>query len=67
MTDTEPILVDTPATGVRRITMNRPDKLNALTRELVDALHAALDDADADHECRAGHAPPRQDPRPQQE
>jgi enoyl-CoA hydratase len=47
------LLVDQPADGVTRITLNRPDKLNALTYELVSELHVALRDVDADHSCRA--------------
>ncbi|MEM9513270.1 MAG: enoyl-CoA hydratase-related protein [Actinomycetota bacterium] len=47
------VVADHPADGVTRLTLNRPDRLNALTRELVDQLHEALDAVDADHECRA--------------
>jgi enoyl-CoA hydratase len=47
------ILIDHPTPGVTRLTFNRPDRLNALTRELVDDMHAALDLVDADHSCRA--------------
>lgn len=46
------VLIDRPADGVTRLTLNRPDKLNALTADLVNDLHAALDAVDADHECR---------------
>lgn len=46
------ILVDThPA--YRRITLNRPDRLNALLPEMADAIMAALDEAQADESCRA--------------
>lgn len=48
-----PIRIDHPADGVTRITLHRPERLNALTLELVDAMHAALDAVDADHGCRA--------------
>lgn len=47
------ILIDHPADGVTRLTLNRPEQLNALTRELVDEMHVALDAVDADHSCRA--------------
>lgn len=47
------MLVDSPMAGVRRITLNRPDKLNAMTVGLVQGLHDALDEVAADHECRA--------------
>ena len=53
MTLTDTVLIDQPAEGVTRLTMNRPDKLNALTLDMVQALHTALDAVDADHDCRA--------------
>ena len=46
------ILVESFA-GYRRITLNRPERLNALTVEMATALHAALDEAEADKSCRA--------------
>src|SRR5438046_790073 len=46
------ILVESFA-GYRRITLNRPERLNALTVEMAAALAAALDDAVADKTCRA--------------
>ena len=49
----ELVQIDHPADGVTRLTLNRPDRLNTLTRELVDDMHAALDAVDADHGCRA--------------
>ena len=49
---TDNVLIDRPAEGVTRLTLNRPDRLNALTPALVDEMHAALDAADADHDCR---------------
>ena len=49
----ERVVVDHPAPGVTRLTLNRPDRLNALDRQLVDEMHAALDAVDADHGCRA--------------
>lgn len=38
--------------GIARLTMNRPEKLNALSPELLRDLNAALDDVEADHEVR---------------
>lgn len=46
------ILVEKRA-GYRQITLNRPDRLNALTAEMGAALLAALADAESDPECRA--------------
>jgi len=45
------ILVDTLPL-YRRITLNRPDRLNALLPEMADAMISALDDAQADESCR---------------
>jgi len=47
-----PILVETRP-GYRLITLNRPERLNALTVEMADALMAALDEAVAHPDCRA--------------
>lgn len=41
-----------PAPAVTQLTLNRPEKLNALTYDLVAELHAALDTVDRDHGCR---------------
>ena len=38
--------------GIRRLTLNRPDKRNALSAELIAALKAALREADADGSVR---------------
>jgi 2-(1,2-epoxy-1,2-dihydrophenyl)acetyl-CoA isomerase len=37
----------------RQITLNRPDRLNALQPEMADAILAALDEAQEDEACRA--------------
>ncbi|MCA8907985.1 MAG: enoyl-CoA hydratase/isomerase family protein [Rhodospirillaceae bacterium] len=39
--------------AVRRIALNRPDRLNAMSRALVDDVARAFDDANADPETRA--------------
>jgi enoyl-CoA hydratase len=42
MTEYENILVETAASGVATITLNRPEKLNAISQDLRDDLEAAL-------------------------
>ncbi|MFW6094071.1 MAG: enoyl-CoA hydratase-related protein [Pseudomonadota bacterium] len=46
------ILVDEPRPRVRRLTLNRPEKRNALSNELRGELFAALEAADCDPEVR---------------
>jgi 2-(1,2-epoxy-1,2-dihydrophenyl)acetyl-CoA isomerase len=48
----EPILVERQA-GYRVITLNRPQRLNAVTEAMHRALRAALSEAEADDDCRA--------------
>jgi enoyl-CoA hydratase len=50
---TDLVLVDEPAPHVRRLTLNRPGQLNAITAELCEALHAAIRAAAAERSCRA--------------
>ena len=38
--------------GITLLTLDRPDRLNAMSRELVHDLHEALDSVEADRECR---------------
>ena len=45
---TEILLIDTPRPGVRRLTMNRPEKRNALNNALRGAIIDALTQADTD-------------------
>jgi enoyl-CoA hydratase len=49
---TDPVLLDTPAPGVRRITLNRPDKRNALNHAVRGGVIDALREADGDPEIR---------------
>jgi enoyl-CoA hydratase len=49
----ELVLVDQPIPGVRVLTLNRPDQLNAMTAELCAAIHEELAAAAADRSCRA--------------
>jgi enoyl-CoA hydratase len=46
------VLASQPVPGVTVLTMNRPERLNAMSSELVTDLHAALDDVAADPACR---------------
>lgn len=46
------LLVDVPADGVCRLTLNRPDQLNAISRELMTRLIAELRRIDADESVR---------------
>ena len=52
MTDPVHILIDTPAPGVRRITLNRPEKRNAMNNALRTELFSALEAHDRDPEVR---------------
>jgi enoyl-CoA hydratase/carnithine racemase len=47
------LLADRPSPAVRVLTLNRPDRLNAMTAELCGALHAELQAIAADRSCRA--------------
>ena len=46
------IELDSPHPGVTRITMNRPERLNAMRTQLVQGLHEALDQIAVDPSCR---------------
>ena len=41
-----------PRSDIAVLTLNRPEKLNALSYELVEDLHAALDDIAGNNDCR---------------
>ena len=47
------VLVDEPAQHVKRLTLNRPDQLNAITADLNEALRAELGTIAAERGCRA--------------
>lgn len=53
MSTTLPLLRDEVLPGVVRLTLNRPDKLNALSTGMIALLDAALDDVAADPAVRA--------------
>lgn len=52
MTEANILLADEPVTGVRRLTLNRPEKRNALNNALRGAIFAALAEADRDDAVR---------------
>lgn len=45
--------ISEPSAGVRLLTLNRPDRLNALSAELMTELKAALDEIDLDNTVRS--------------
>ncbi|MFM9133109.1 MAG: enoyl-CoA hydratase/isomerase family protein, partial [Actinomycetota bacterium] len=49
MTDIE---ISRPRGGIVQLTMNRPDKLNAMTTAMVEELHASLRTVASDRTCR---------------
>jgi enoyl-CoA hydratase len=49
---TDAVLLDTPAPGVRRITINRPEKRNALNHAVRGGIVEALQEADGDADVR---------------
>jgi len=46
------VLSDLSAPGIRTITLNRPDSLNAMNRQLIEDVAQAFDDANADPETK---------------
>jgi len=46
------LLIDRPEPEIALLTLNRPATLNAMTAELVEELHDAFDQVDADPSCR---------------
>jgi enoyl-CoA hydratase len=52
MSQSELLLIDDPAPGVRRLTLNRPEKRNALNNALRGAILTALEAADRDPAVR---------------
>ena len=41
-----------PRPEIAVVTLNRPEKLNALSSELVEDLHATIDEIGANNDCR---------------
>jgi enoyl-CoA hydratase len=46
------VLVEQVEPGITKLTLNRPERLNAMSHGLIDDLHAALDAVIADRTCR---------------
>ena len=49
----QPVLMDTLEAGVMTLTLNRPERLNALNAALIEALSAGIERAAAEPGCRA--------------
>jgi enoyl-CoA hydratase len=47
------VLLEDAAPGIKLLTLNRPERLNAMSHELVADVHDALDEVAADPSCRA--------------
>lgn len=52
MTTNQTVKASRPRDGVVLLTLNRPERLNAVTLDLVDDLHEALDGLQKDPTCR---------------
>jgi len=46
------VVVESVRPGIAKITLNRPERLNAMNYDLVDGLYGALDELSADRNCR---------------
>ncbi len=46
------LIVERPSTEIVKIVLNRPDRLNAMTSELVERLHTVLGEIAVDSSCR---------------
>jgi enoyl-CoA hydratase len=47
-----PVAISEPREGIRLVELDRPERLNALNSEAVEALHATLDSIALDRSCR---------------
>jgi len=52
MTETDAVVVETVRPGIAQITLNRPERMNAMNYALVSGLYDALDSIAADPACR---------------
>ncbi|MGA2210652.1 MAG: enoyl-CoA hydratase-related protein [Acidimicrobiales bacterium] len=50
--DTGPVIISRPRPEVAVITLSRPDRLNAMDFAMIEGLHGAIDEFEADVHCR---------------
>ena len=53
LSDASTVTIETPESGITQITLSRPERLNAISPELIADLHGALEEVERDRSQRA--------------